>query len=161
MELLNTSQPRLVCHQNGGKTVTKFESKIHLEEALNVICDVARCQGGKRNDCNVAKCQGGKSKDCDVAKCQGEKRKDCTDVAKCNFVGIGHRVVHGGTHFDKPTLIDTNVKEKIRDLFNLATLHNPVNLLGIEFMEKIFPVLFHSRLNTYSAYWLELQCLSR
>ena len=135
MELLNTSQPRLVCHQNGGKTVKKFESKIHLEEALNVICDVAKCQGGK-------------SKDCDVAKCQGEKRKDCTDVAKCNFVGIGHRVVHGGTHFDKPTLIDTNVKEKIRDLFNLATLHNPVNLLGIEFMEKIFPGLFHSRLST-------------
>ena len=66
----------------------KFESKIHLEEALNVICDVARCQGGKRNDCNVAKCQGGKSKDCDVAKCQGEKEKIAPTLPNVTLSGL-------------------------------------------------------------------------
>lgn len=63
-------------------------------------------------------------------------------VAKRNrFVGVGHRVVHGGTYFDAPVLVDQNVKDKIRDLFDLAPVHNPVNLLGIEFMERKFPGL--------------------
>ena len=41
---------------------------------------------------------------------------------------IGHRVVHGGEQFQKPTLIDSNIVESIRDLCALAPLHNPANL---------------------------------
>ena len=46
--------------------------------------------------------------------------------------GIGHRVVHGGEKFRKPTLINQEVIETIRQLIPLAPLHNPANLLGIE-----------------------------
>lgn len=46
--------------------------------------------------------------------------------------GIGHRVVHGGEEFRKPTLIDNKVIDTIRKLIPLAPLHNPANLLGIE-----------------------------
>ena len=46
--------------------------------------------------------------------------------------GIGHRVVHGGEEFRKPTLIDKKVIDTIRGLSPLAPLHNPANLLGIE-----------------------------
>lgn len=46
--------------------------------------------------------------------------------------GIGHRVVHGGEAFRKPTLIDQKVIDTIRRLSPLAPLHNPANLLGIE-----------------------------
>ncbi len=46
--------------------------------------------------------------------------------------GIGHRVVHGGEEFRKPTLIDNRVIDTIRRLIPLAPLHNPANLLGIE-----------------------------
>lgn len=52
---------------------------------------------------------------------------------------IGHRVVHGGSTFSDTMFIDKTVKEKIRDLFSLAPLHNPPNFMGIEVGEEIFP----------------------
>lgn len=52
---------------------------------------------------------------------------------------IGHRVVHGGASFSDTVVIDEKVKEKIRELFSLAPLHNPPNLKGIEVAEEIFP----------------------
>jgi len=51
---------------------------------------------------------------------------------------VGHRVVHGGSSFSKTVLIDEDVKEKIKELFSLAPLHNPHNFKGIEVSEKIF-----------------------
>jgi acetate kinase len=51
---------------------------------------------------------------------------------------VGHRVVHGGESFSKTMIITEEVKEKIRQLFPLAPLHNPPNYLGIEVAEKIF-----------------------
>lgn len=52
---------------------------------------------------------------------------------------IGHRVVHGGATFSETIFIDQKVKEKIKELFSLAPLHNPPNLTGIEVAEEIFP----------------------
>lgn len=52
---------------------------------------------------------------------------------------IGHRIVHGGSVFLMPILIDKSVKEEIKKLIPLAPLHNPINLEGIEWMEKLFP----------------------
>jgi acetate kinase len=51
---------------------------------------------------------------------------------------VGHRVVHGGNKFRKPTIVNQEVKENIRNLFDLAPLHNPANLIGIEVAENIF-----------------------
>ncbi len=52
---------------------------------------------------------------------------------------VGHRVVHGGSTFSKTVEIDDKVKEKIKELFELAPLHNPPNYEGIEVAEMIFP----------------------
>jgi acetate kinase len=52
---------------------------------------------------------------------------------------IGHRVVHGGEQFASTTLITKEVKDKIKELFALAPLHNPPNYLGITVAESIFP----------------------
>jgi acetate kinase len=52
---------------------------------------------------------------------------------------IGHRVVHGGELFSRPTRIDATVIANIRALCPLAPLHNPVNLLGIEICAQTFP----------------------
>ena len=54
------------------------------------------------------------------------------------IVAVGHRVVHGGNTFVQPTVITEKVKDKIRELFTLAPLHNPANLTGIETAEEIF-----------------------
>lgn len=51
---------------------------------------------------------------------------------------VGHRVVHGGNKFSKTAVITDEVKKSIRDLFDLAPLHNPANLTGIEIAETIF-----------------------
>lgn len=51
---------------------------------------------------------------------------------------VGHRVVHGGASFSATVIIDQNVKEKIKQLFDLAPLHNPANLEGISVAEEIF-----------------------
>lgn len=54
------------------------------------------------------------------------------------IVAVGHRVVHGGSKFSNPTIVNVVVKENIKDLFDLAPLHNPANLKGIEIAEIIF-----------------------
>jgi acetate kinase len=52
---------------------------------------------------------------------------------------IGHRVVHGGSRFSGPTLIDDTVRSAIAELAPLAPLHNPANLQGIEATTELFP----------------------
>ena len=52
---------------------------------------------------------------------------------------IGHRVVHGGESFAGATPITPAVKEKIKALFPLAPLHNPINYQCIEIAERTFP----------------------
>ena len=47
-------------------------------------------------------------------------------------------MVHGGSKFAKPTIVTQEVKDNIRSLFDLAPLHNPANLTGIEIAETIF-----------------------
>jgi len=51
---------------------------------------------------------------------------------------VGHRVVHGGASFSNTVVINDEVKEKIKQLFALAPLHNPANLEGINVAEAIF-----------------------
>ncbi len=52
---------------------------------------------------------------------------------------VGHRVVHGGDAYAETTLINDQVINKIKEFSNLAPLHNPHNLKGIEMAGKIFP----------------------
>jgi len=58
-----------------------------------------------------------------------------------NISAVGHRVVHGGEHYSKPTLINEEVKNTIEELAKLAPLHNPANLIGINVCQKAFPKL--------------------
>jgi len=51
---------------------------------------------------------------------------------------VGHRVVHGGNKFSETAIVNQEVKDNIRELFDLAPLHNPANLTGIEIVETIF-----------------------
>ncbi|QVL47093.1 MAG: acetate kinase [Thiocapsa sp.] len=54
---------------------------------------------------------------------------------------IGHRVVHGGEHFKRPTIVDDAVVDAIRDVVPLAPLHNPAHLAGIEVARRLFPTV--------------------
>lgn len=54
------------------------------------------------------------------------------------IAAVGHRVVHGGSYFSNTTEITEEVKEKIKELSELAPLHNPAHLVGINVAEEIF-----------------------
>lgn len=72
---------------------------------------------------------------------------------------VGHRVVHGGEKFNKSVLITDEVIEMVKECIDLAPLHNPPNLKGInaiaEFMPKtpqvaVFDTAFHQTMPDYA-----------
>ena len=52
---------------------------------------------------------------------------------------VGHRVVHGGEKFSSSVVITEDVKKAVAECNDLAPLHNPANLIGIEACEKLMP----------------------
>ncbi len=52
---------------------------------------------------------------------------------------VGHRVVHGGEFFSESALVDSQAKKNIRALIDLAPLHNPAAIMGIEASEINMP----------------------
>lgn len=67
---------------------------------------------------------------------------DKTDGAISSFKeidAVGHRVVHGGEKFSESVLITDDVKDKIRECYAIAPLHNPANMTGIEAIEALMP----------------------
>ncbi len=72
---------------------------------------------------------------------------------------VGHRTVHGGEIFNSSVLIDEKVKDAIKECSELAPLHNPANLIGIEACEKamgdvpqvgVFDTAFHQTMPDYA-----------
>lgn len=52
---------------------------------------------------------------------------------------VGHRVVHGAEKFTESVLITNEVKDMIRQCYDLAPLHNPANMTGIEAITALMP----------------------
>ncbi|MDE5983480.1 MAG: acetate kinase [Duncaniella sp.] len=52
---------------------------------------------------------------------------------------VGHRVVHGGEKFNASVLIDDAVKAKIKECYDIAPLHNPANMTGIDAITALMP----------------------
>ena len=52
---------------------------------------------------------------------------------------VGHRVLHGGMKFTESIVVNEDVKNVIRECFDLGPLHNPANLMGIEACEEAMP----------------------
>lgn len=52
---------------------------------------------------------------------------------------VGHRVVHGGEKFASSVVITEEVLQAIEECNDLAPLHNPANLIGINACEKLMP----------------------
>ena len=59
--------------------------------------------------------------------------------AGLTLIGVGHRVVHGGTMFTAPVLVDAMVLNQLEQLVPLAPLHQPHNLNATRSVAKIKP----------------------
>lgn len=64
-------------------------------------------------------------------------------VSGDDVVAVGHRVVHGGRRFYRPTLIGDELVAELEELAPLAPLHNPPGLLGIKAARKLLPDVPH------------------
>ncbi len=61
-------------------------------------------------------------------------------VSSLDEIGaVGHRVVHGGERFTGSVVIDDAVIAAIKECNDLAPLHNPANLIGIDACRKLMP----------------------
>jgi acetate kinase len=69
--------------------------------------------------------------------------EDGIDLRTCGLTAVGHRVVHGGNEFYRPTLMDDARIAALRKLSELAPLHNPPALKGIEVARKLLPDFPH------------------
>ncbi|MGE3287148.1 MAG: acetate/propionate family kinase [Pseudonocardia sp.] len=52
---------------------------------------------------------------------------------------VGHRVVHGGTRFTDPVLVDPDVRAALEALTALAPLHQPKSLRGLDAVSRLLP----------------------
>lgn len=66
--------------------------------------------------------------------------KEVGVVASLNEIGaVGHRIVHGGEKFASSVVIDDEVIKAVEECNDLAPLHNPANLIGINSCKEIMP----------------------
>jgi acetate kinase len=68
---------------------------------------------------------------------------DGIDLRACGLTAVGHRVVHGGTEFYRPTVMDDARIAALERLSQLAPLHNPPALKAIEVARKLLPDIPH------------------
>jgi acetate kinase len=66
-----------------------------------------------------------------------------TDAERAEVGGVGHRVVHGGRRFAASVPVDDDVLAALHELTDLAPLHLPANLAGIESARTELPQLTH------------------
>jgi acetate kinase len=65
------------------------------------------------------------------------------ELKTVGLTAVGHRVVHGGRQFHRPTLLDDAVVAELEGLSELAPLHNPPSVTGIEVARKLLPDVAH------------------
>ncbi|MGO1469337.1 MAG: acetate/propionate family kinase [Tissierella sp.] len=66
--------------------------------------------------------------------------KDYGAIKSMDEIGaVGHRVVHGGEVFSGSVIIDEKVMQALEDCIELAPLHNPPNIMGIEACKALMP----------------------
>ncbi|WP_191603325.1 acetate/propionate family kinase [Marinomonas algicola] len=66
---------------------------------------------------------------------------DINESIKADLKGIGHRIVHGGESFSASVLINDDVLTALNKCSELAPLHSPAHLKGIEIAKSLFPTL--------------------
>jgi acetate kinase len=74
---------------------------------------------------------------------QAEAVESLDAVDESRVDAVGHRVVHGGSRFREPVVINAAVREAIFQLESLAPLHNAPALAGIEAAEQALPSVLH------------------
>ena len=71
----------------------------------------------------------------------GEVQRELDKLGGASADAVGHRVVHGGSEFTGPVRLDATVRAKLGALTDLAPLHQPKSLAGIDLVGRALPGL--------------------
>lgn len=66
-----------------------------------------------------------------------------TRIKDLGVRGIGHRVAHGGSKFDRPVRLSPELVLELEELNDLAPIHNPLIMMGVRIGMEYFPELPH------------------
>ena len=117
-----------------------FDSKAHAElaggQVENIGTDTGRLKASKDGQKTVKECG---SINHESALEEISSYLHSTGLIADGIDCVGHRVVHGGEKFKDSIAITDEVIAAIKSCNELAPLHNPVNLLGIELSQKYYP----------------------
>lgn len=142
----------LVLVINCGSSSVKYDL-IEASEKKEICHGVVERIGAVTSIVKHEPAEGEKIKDTKVISNHGEALQEILDYllnpdtqiisSPSDIKAVGHRVVHGGEMFKDSVLIDNEVKDAIKQAFDLAPLHNPPNLKGIQAAEERLPNVPH------------------
>lgn len=80
----------------------------------------------------------------DASDALGHVRKHVGQALNLDEIeAVGHRVVHGGERFKRPTIITPDIIQALESISDLAPLHNPANIAGIKAAQQALPDVPH------------------
>ncbi|MDX1640648.1 MAG: acetate kinase [Balneolaceae bacterium] len=142
----------LVLVINCGSSSVKYDL-IEASEKKEICHGVIERIGAVTSIVKHEPLDGEKIKDTKVISNHGEALQEILDYllksdekiisSPSDIKAVGHRVVHGGEMFKDSVLIDDEVKDAIKQAFDLAPLHNPPNLKGIQAAQERLPDVPH------------------
>ncbi len=129
---------RLVLVLNAGSSSLKYQ-------LIEPDSGAARASGHVERIGEASASSGSSVPDHDAAlrRAFDELARDGIELHTCGLMAVGHRVVHGGTRFYRPTVLDDAVIAKLEELSPLAPLHNPPALEGVEVARRLLPDVPH------------------
>lgn len=142
----------LVLVINCGSSSVKY-NLIEASDEAEICSGVVERIGAVTSIVKHEPAEGERIKDTKVISNHGEALQEILDYllnsganiisSPSDIKAVGHRVVHGGEMFKDSVLIDNEVKDAIKQAFDLAPLHNPPNLKGIQAAQERLPDVPH------------------
>jgi len=144
---LKTDEPMKLLVVNCGSSSLKYNLFDTVDETRNARGVIERI--GEEGTRHTYRCEKGEvtrdlpeggHREAFAAMIEGLTAEDCGVLASpVEITAVGHRVVHGGDKYNDSVIITDEVLEGIENAAELAPLHNPVNIIGINEAKRVFP----------------------
>lgn len=148
---LYTQDPMKILIINCGASELKYELFDTVDESRNVYGTIEKiAEQGTRH--HYQSCKGELRMDLETAghvEAIAAMIRALTDPEKGvmrsldDISAVGHRVVHGGDHYNNAVMITDEVVREVEKVIHLAPMHNPYNLMGIVEARRLFPQIPH------------------
>ena len=148
---LKTDKPMIILVVNCGSSSLKYHLFDTVDESRNARGSIERIgEEGTRHVCRSSKVEIVRElplaghREAFAAMVDGLTAEDTGVISSpVEITAVGHRVVHGGDRYSDSVLITDEVVKEIEKMAELAPLHNPVNVIGVNEARRLFPRASH------------------